>query len=145
MAAALPLVMAAVSAVGTFSAGQSQKKMADYNAAVSEQDAIAAKNKAGYEENIHRERVKEMLSKQRAIIGASGTDVSGSPLLAMIDTAEKGELDALAIRQGGKVQSDKFLNSAALSRMQGKSARNASYFKAGSTLLTGGYKAYKAA
>jgi hypothetical protein len=140
MAAALPFVMAAsaaVSAIGAIQQGQDAKKAANYNAAVAEQDAIAAQNKAKYDEGLHRERIKALLSKQRAIIGASGADMSGSPLLATIDTIEKGELDALAIRQGGEIESRRYKNQAASSRLEGKSASRASMYKAGSTLLSG--------
>ncbi|MDA3835565.1 MAG: hypothetical protein PF495_19510, partial [Spirochaetales bacterium] len=88
---------AVFSAVATIKQGRDAKKAAAYNAAVRDQDAIAAKKKAAYDSDIHRDRVRQILSKQKAIIGASGLDMSGSPLLATLDTAEKGELDAQAI------------------------------------------------
>lgn len=118
---------AAVAATGTIVSGIQQKKAADA-------DAKAAKQKAKYDESIHRDRVKRLLSKQRGIIGKSGVDISGTPLLATLDTIEKGELDALAIRQGGEA-------TARRSKAQGKSALTGSLFSAGSTLLSGGVKA----
>ena len=122
---------------GDLKAGSDQQKATDFNAEVSEQDAIAAKKKAKYDEEIHRERVKSFLSKQKAIIGKSGVTIEGSPLLALLDTIEKGELDALAIREGGLVESQRFRSSATQSRIKGKAIRTGSFFDAGSTLLSG--------
>lgn len=135
----IPLLVAstAVSAGGAIYQGQQQKKAAEFNAQVAERNAVAAQNKAKYDEGIHRDRVKALLSKQRAIIGKSGLQLEGSPLLALLDTTEQGELDALAIRHGGDVQAARYRSSATASRMQGSAARTGSYLKAGSTLLSG--------
>jgi len=57
--------------------------------------------------------------------------------LVMEDTAAQGELDALAIRYGGDVNAARNRSAANLSRMQGSTAMTASYFQAGSTLLSG--------
>ena len=145
--ATVPIMMAvaaAASAAGTVYQGVQANKAAKYNANVREQDAIAANKKAEYDADIHRERIRQVLSKQKALIGAAGLDMSGSPLLATLDTVEKGELDALAIRHGGEVQGQRYRSEATLSRMQGKSAQTGSFFKAGGTLLAGGLKTYKA-
>ena len=143
---ALPYVLVAastaVSAVSTIQQGKAQRKAAEYNAQVNEQNAIAAKNKAKYDESIHRERIKRLLSSQKAAIGASGLNLSGSPLLATLDTAEKGELDALAIRYGGTVAANKYKSAAGAYRMKGKSAQTTSYYNAGTTLLSGANRAY---
>jgi len=135
-------ISAVVSAAGSIKAGKDQKAAAEYNAQVDEQNAIAATNKAAYDESIHRDKVKRLLSEQKAIIGASGVDISGSPLLATIDTIEKGELDALAIRYGGEVESQQYTSSATASRLEGQAASTASKYKAGSTLLSGASKSY---
>ena len=134
----------AVSAVGQVIGGIQEKRAAEYNAQVQEQDAVAAEKKAKYDEGIHRERVKRLLSEQRATIGKSGVDIKGSPMLAILDTIEKGELDALAIRHGGKLQAQKSRSGATESRLRGKQAFTRSLFGAGSTLLSGGVKTYKA-
>lgn len=142
------MVIAAISAIaGAGSAiysGIKQEEAADYNAAVSEQAARAAKDKASYEEDIHRERVRKLISSQRALYGKSGVDMSGSPLLTLEDTAGQGELDALAIRYGGNVSAAQNRSAATLSRMQGSAARTSSYIQAGSSLLTGASSTVKA-
>lgn len=129
---------AAVSAIGAIQSGKAQQKAAEYNAQVAEQAALAARQKAAYDEAAHRRELARMLSAQRAAYGASGVDVSvGTPLLVMADTVQEGELDALAIRYGGEVGASRQLSAAQLSRMTGKQARTASYYQAGSSLLTG--------
>lgn len=140
---ALLLVGTAVTAGGALYEGAQAKKQADYNAQVLEADAVAAKQKAAFDETLHRERVKRILSSQRAAAGASGVEFTGSPLLAFEETVRAGELDALAIRYGGAVESARKRSGAELSRMEGRAARTSSFFKAGATLLTGGARAYR--
>jgi hypothetical protein len=123
---------------------KAKKKQAEANARISEADAAAAENKAAYDETLHRERVRKILSGQRAAIGKSGVTMEGTPLLALEETAKAGELDALAIRYGGDVEASRSRSQAAIERQAGKTAKRASYFQAGSTLLTGGARAYGA-
>lgn len=134
----------AISAYGSYASGRAQKKQAEANAQIAEADAKAAEQKAKYDEDLHRQRVRKILSSQRAAIGSSGVSVEGSPLLALEETAREGELDALAIRYGGDVSASRSRSEAALSRQEGRSAQRAGYIQAGSTLLTGGARAYGA-
>lgn len=139
------LVGTGVSAYSAIEQGQAQKKAADENAAIAEANAQAAEDKAKYDEAQHREKVKRLLSSQRALYGASGVDMEGSPLMVQADTLDQGNMDALAIRKGGSVAAAEQRSMANLYRMQGKSARTSSYLSAGSTLLSGansGIKTY---
>ncbi len=136
------IAAAAVSAGGALYQGEQQRKAASENADIAERAALAEKNAAAYNEELHRERVRKILSTQRALYGKSGLDMSGSPLLVMEDTAAQGELDALAIRYGGDVAAAKERSIANLSRMQGSAAATSSYFSAGSTLLSAGSSYY---
>jgi len=137
------LAAAAVSTAGVLESGRQQSKMAEYNARVAGQGAEVAGEKAAYDEQLHREQVRKILSQQRALYGKSGVEgTTGSPLLVMEDTVKQGELDALAIRYGGEVEAARARSGANLSRMQGNAARTASYWQAGTTLLSGGAKAY---
>ncbi|MCD6376504.1 MAG: hypothetical protein J7L94_13310 [Caldisericaceae bacterium] len=124
---ALIAASTAVSAYSSYATGQAQNNAAEAN-------AKAAERKAEYDEQIHRERVKQLLSKQRAMIGKSGLEMSGSPLLLMEDTAKQGELDALAIRYGGKINASRY-------RAQAQAARTQQVLGVGSSLLTGATQA----
>jgi len=137
----MALASTAVAAGSAVYQGQQANKTAKYNAQVSEQNAIAAQQKAAYDEKLHRERVRKLLSSQKAAYGKSGVDMAGSPLLVLQETVEQGELDALAIRYGGSIEASRNRSAATLARMEGRAARTSSYAQAGSTLLSGGSQA----
>jgi hypothetical protein len=136
-AAVVYAIGAAIAVAGAVYSGEQSRKAASQNADIQEQAAANAEAKAKYDEERHRKSVDKLLSAQRALYGKSGLDMSGSPLLVMEDTAAQGELDALAIRYGGSVTAGQQRSAANLSRMEGSSAQTSSYFKAGSSLLTG--------
>ena len=86
---------------------QQQKASAEYQAKIAEQNQELAQEQAasvkrqGYDD-AQRQRLKAagIIGTQRAIAGASGVTVdTGSNLDLTMETAEKGELDALAIQQ----------------------------------------------
>lgn len=125
-----------VMAAGSIVSGIQKGKIAKYNAKVSEQAAISAEKKAEFDETAHRERVRKALSTQRTRIAKSGIDITGSPLLAVEESAAAGELDALAIRFGGDVESARLRSQAAGERFAGKAAKRASFLSAGGSLLS---------
>ena len=128
--------MTGLSAFGSIQQGKAQQQMAEYNAQVAQNEAIAARQKAAYDEAAHRRQVAQLKGTQRA-----GAAASGGELLDMGDifdmTAEEAELDALAIRYGGQMGATAAQQRATLARMEGKAAKQASYVDAGKTLLTG--------
>lgn len=131
------IIAAVVAAAGTAYSGEQQRKAASVNADIAQQNAIAAQQKAAFDEERHRDQLKKLMSSQRSLYGKSGVDMSGSPLLVMEDTAAEGELDALAIRYGGNVEAAQQRSAANLYRMQGGAAATSGYIQAGSTLLQG--------
>jgi nitrogen fixation/metabolism regulation signal transduction histidine kinase len=118
--AVLPAVMIAgvvVSAIGTglsalSSASQARamasssrtsaayaQQMAARNQQLAQVAADQARAKGEYEAGLLRERQRTMLGKQKALYGASGVDIYGSPLEVMGQTSAEFERDALnAIR-----------------------------------------------
>ncbi|AUR82079.1 coil containing protein [Vibrio phage 1.021.C._10N.222.51.F9] len=102
----------------------------EYNAAVAENEAQEVQNKSVEEENLQRRRTAELLSKQRAQLGAANVDLgSGSALQLQEDTIALGEADALRIRsnydaqvESLQSQADLLTNQAAFSESAGKSA-----------------------
>lgn len=138
----MPGVLLLASAAMAVYSGYQAKQTADYNAEVLEQESKYAQDKAAYDEELHRERVRKLLSSQRAAYGKSGVDSTGSPLLTMEDTVKKSELDALAIRHGGSMEASRLKSQAAMSKEEGKQARTQGYVKAGQTLLSGANSYY---
>lgn len=137
----LGLVGLAASAAGIFISGSQQQSMANYNAAVAEQNAKMATDKATYDAKMHNQEVRRILAAQRSLYGASGvSSESGSSLLVTDDTVKQGAMDALAIRYGGDVKAAKQRSAANLYRMQGKAAMTSAGIGAGTTLLTGASK-----
>ena len=137
------IAAAVVSAAGTVYSADAQRKTANYNADVAEQNAIAIKKQNEVNEKAHRDQIRKILSTQRAMYGQSGVTMEGSPLLVQMDTVEQGELDALAIRYGGDVAAAKERSMANLYRMQGQQASTMGAINAGTTLLSGASSAYK--
>lgn len=133
----------ASTAVGTVSAiqqGNAAKNAAEYNAKVAENNAIAARQQADYEERMTLQKRDRLLSAQRVATAASGLDLEGSPLALMEDTAVEAELDALNIRRSGTVAEARSRSQAAADRMEGQARQQAGYMSAGASLLNGASK-----
>lgn len=114
---------ALMSAVGALQAGANADRVGQYNAAAAQQQAAA-------DEATQRRRANALLGQARANAGASGIELSGSPLEVIANSAAEAELDALNIRYGGQVRAER-------SRIEGSVARSQSYTTAASNLLMG--------
>lgn len=138
--AALTLIGAgsAVSALGAIQQGRAAAAQARFQAAVQEQQATREQQLAEQREQDFRRRQSREMASRRAILGASGVEASaGSPLLVSEDFAGETELQALRIRNQGEVTATRLEQQAQLTRMQGRAARTAGFFRAGSSLLSG--------
>lgn len=99
-------VTATVAVVSTIYSAKSQREqakyeagVANYKARVAENDAQRARNEGVEEENIKRQATAELLSKQRAQLGAANVQLTtGSALQLQEETVMLGEADALRIR-----------------------------------------------
>ena len=129
---------AAMSAQQQRQQGQFQKGVAEYNAQVAENEATETRNKGTEEENKQRRRTAELLSKQRAQLGASGIELgSGSALQLQEDTETLGEVDALRIRSNFSGRAGALDTSAGLTRTKGGFAEEQGRSAATGTLLSG--------
>lgn len=148
----LLLVGTGVGALGQIQAGraaeaeaESAQNIANYNAAVMEQEAKAIRQKAGFEQQRQAKKAARIRSTMQARIGVAGAVPSvGAPLLAMAEQEAELELENLLIGYEGEVAAQRALSQAELDRMGGRlavqrgvAAKQASYFGAGATLLTG--------
>ena len=136
------IALAAAAAAGTAYSADASRRSANISADIAADDARAAQMKARFEEDAHRQRVKKIISSQRALYGASGVSMEGSPLLVMEDTAAQGELDALAIRYGGEIESARKRSESSLLKMRARDIQTAGYISTGSSLLSGASSAY---
>jgi hypothetical protein len=96
------------------------KGVADYNARVAENRAEETRNVGVEAENVQRRKTAQLLSKQRAQLGAAGVDLmSGSAFALQEDTVALGEADALRIRGNTDSEVDSLRTSAGLTKQQG--------------------------
>jgi len=136
--AGVAIVSAAYTANQQVKQGKYQKGVADYNAAVAENEAQEVQNKSVEEENLQRRRTAELLSKQRAQLGAANVGLSsGSALQLQEDTIALGEADAMRIRSNYDAQVESLQTQAVVTRTQGEFARQSSQTAATGTLLKG--------
>jgi hypothetical protein len=136
-AKAASAVSGVVGAIGAVQQGRSQAKIGEYNAKVAENQAIAARQKAEFDEDRQRQQSRMFAGRQRASLSQAGGELmDAGDVLGM--TAEEAEIDALAIRYGGNVAAQSARQSGALAKAQAKQAEKASYMQAGKSLLTAG-------
>lgn len=134
---ALTAVGTGVAVAGTMAQGEAQRKATDYNRQVAENNAKQQADAAAFEAEKVRERGRRLVGSQRASLGASGIDLSGSAEDVMFDSAISNELDALAAEYQGKVGSNRSMAQAGLLRMESGNIGRNTMFSVGSTLLTG--------
>ena len=138
----LIIAAAAISAASTLKQGQAAKEQADFQAAVQRQQAEREREIAAAQEDDFRRQQDRLMGSRQARLGGSGVVPStGSPLLASEDLAGETEAQSLRIRAGGEAASTRLQQQALLATAQGDAARTASFFEAGSTLLSGLNKA----
>lgn len=138
VATALAIASAAITAVSAIQQGEAAQDAAEYQARVAENNAIAARQQAEFDERQHREKARLLLSSQRARAAKSGVQAGeGSPLFQHGRTSEEAEIGSLNIRRGGALRAGDYQSQAALGRFKGQSAAQAGYMSAGSSLLSG--------
>lgn len=109
MGAIMQGVGAGMQIIGSLRQAKMNSQMAEHNADVAQQNMTIVQQQA--DENARRSLVNsnKVMGAQVAGFGASG--VSGTSALDVLqDTAAKGELDALTIKQQGSIKAAGYLN-----------------------------------
>ena len=141
LAVALPYIAAASTAIGVYStveSGRQQQQALNIQAAQRDEEAKAAQADAQRESIIERRKAKNLMSRARAIAGASGagsSDPTVTNILANIDT--QGEVNALNALYTGDTVARGLRSGAASARNEGRAARSAGYLDGASTALGG--------
>jgi hypothetical protein len=138
---AATVISAAVSAYGAYSQGQQQEQAAKTQQTAYNIQAQNARNAAQTQEDIARERDRHFLAEQRAAVGGGGLSTEGSPLEVMVASSQQAELDALRARYTGELEGSGLGYQGKIARYRGGQAATASYYKAGTSLLTGALSA----
>jgi hypothetical protein len=110
------------STLGAVQQGKSAQNLANYNAQVAQNDAIAARQKADFDATAQERQARLFAGTQRASMASTGGE-----LLDMQDvvdmSAEEAELENLAIRYGGEMGYRAGQQRATVSRFQGSVAK----------------------
>lgn len=152
MAPLLIVAGAGVMAYGQIQEGRAAKaeaksaqNLANYNAAIMEQEAKAAEQKGRFEQRRQAKKAERIKSSLRARIAKTGAvpDV-GTPLLVASEQAAELELENLLIGYEARTTARRARSQAELDILSGKIAKRrggarekAAYLRAGTTLLTG--------
>lgn len=145
---AMSAIGLAMSGVGTYMNQKAQNANLEYQAAINEQNAqIAteeakeARNAAREKADRHRAGVRQFIGQQRSAASGSGMVVDeGSFLDVTLDTAEGGELDALAILHEGELEAWRKENQATNYRAQAgvnRASTSSPFMSTAPSLLTG--------
>lgn len=131
----------ALQAGGQLYQGYRSQQLAGLDAKADVINADAAARQVAFQSEQQEAVRRRLLSTSIARQGASGLDLAGSAIDVMAETQRQAEMDALAIRYGGQVSRTRSQNAIALARYKGEQAMLAGVTEAGTSLLTGGYRA----
>ena len=126
----------AASTVGAIQQGKSAQNLANYNAQLAQNDAIAARQKAAFDAEAQDRQARLFAGTQRASMAGTGGELLG--MQDVVDmSAKEAKLENLAILYGGEMGYRAGQQGADLARFQGKVAKQTAQGKAASSLLTG--------
>lgn len=139
---ALTIGSTALGVAGTLAQAQAQKKAANYNAAVQEQQAQIEQQKGAARATEISQRTRQKMAGVRAASIESGLELTGSVSDVLDTVNQQGALDSMTALWDSSTRAQGLRSSAELERAKGKSAVTAGYLGAGSSLLTGFSKLY---
>lgn len=149
---AATVITGGIQAYGQIEQGNAAYEAAQYQAQVERNNAISERNKAiqerqkGEQEATQKRReVARIIGQQRANVGASGVEMTGSPLDVLEDTALQGALDVAMIRHNAEIRArdrefsaQNFDAQSELTMMSGRAARRAGMISALGTVVSTG-------
>lgn len=121
-----------VSAIGQIQQGNAARRAGEFNAQVSQNNAVASRASAA--EDARRFRRVARKQEGERIVGGASLDL-------LEDNAMEEELEALTILHGGEIQAIGFENTAKIQRAGGRAAQTAGFVGAAGTTLLGASKA----
>jgi len=141
MAVAIPFIMLAAAAVGTYAAikqSQAASDTADYNAKVATQNAAAATQQGLQAQQLQRQDAERKLGGMVANYGANGIDPgSGTATDVINDSISQATLDNLNIKYNYQLKALGYQNSATLDSSAASNDTTAGYLSAAGSALGG--------
>ena len=134
----------AVSAYGAYQQGKMQKQLNDYNAKVAMQNKIAVAEKAEYDKEQLKRRVRKLKGSTTVAFAKAGVDgTEGTAIDIFEELAIESEKDLLMIQYNADLKARGYEIEAQTAAFTGSMAYSAGKMRATSTLLTGGSSTYK--
>jgi hypothetical protein len=138
LSAILGGIGAAVSAIGTLSAGAQQKKRYEYEAKVQQQQADEAQAASQREAADKYRQGRLIESQQRALIAGSGGSLGDASVIDLMgDTRQQVALAAETDIYKGEQQARGYNDAAEVSKINAKNSMQAAWLNAGADLFSG--------
>ncbi len=128
----------AVQAFSAIEAGKQQQANLEANARTQQEQARQVERAAQDEASRLARDSARLRATQRVGFAKSGVGIAGTPLLVFEEAADIVAADVAKTLQGGQRRATSLRTGARLSIAQGRSARRAGLFEAGTSLLRGG-------
>ena len=133
-----------ISAYGAYQQGKMQKQLNDYNAKVAMQNKIAVAEKAEYDKEQLKRRVRKLKGSTTVAFAKAGVDgTEGTAIDIFEELAIESEKDLLMIQYNADLKARGYEIEAQTASYTGAMAYKAGKMRAASTLLTGGSSTYK--
>ena len=134
----------AISAYGAYQQGKMQKQLNDYNAKVAMQNKIAVAEKAEYDKEQLKRRVRKLKGSTTVAFAKAGVDgTEGTAIDIFEELAIESEKDLLMIQYNADLKARGYEIEAQTASYTGAMAYKAGKMRAASTILTGGSSTYK--
>ena len=134
--AALSIGGSILNVIGQKRAADAGSELAEFNAAIAEQQASEAVQRGKEEADRFRTSVRGLIGSQRAGFAGQNVDIGvGSPVDVVVDAAFLGELDVLTIQTNAAREAWGFRVQAENFRRGGTNLQSATRFNIASTLL----------
>ena len=142
VAADIALVAAGTSAYSQYQTGKFQEEMGEYNAALARQEAESIEEAGEFEQRETRAEGRRFRARQLLQFAKGGVvPTTGTPLLVGQETVADIAKDIKLQKYGFGLQKSRILSRAKQERQKGKYASRAGAWQAGTSLLTGAYRA----
>lgn len=132
------IAASAAAAVGEVSAGIAAGRKGKYQAAVLKQQAKAELEASEAEEAQYLKQESSRRAEMRALYGGSGVQKLGTVPLVLEDAETEAGLQALYIRYGGQIGSQRSEEQADLAEIEAGAKKGAAFTRAGASLLEAG-------
>lgn len=133
----LPLIGAAISAVGTIASAAAQSASYKAQAQYAERQSQMALQQGAYESGRMRDRTTRQIANMRAQYLSSGIALEGSPADVIADSATQASLDEQAVKYSAQVRSDNYAFEGRLARANAKSAMMGGFLGAAGAIVGG--------